>query len=819
MAEHEIEMKMAERKLTHEEEEEEEGDWEDWNAGVLQGGGDSLEEEAEGESLSRCLFCPLQLPSADDAFSHCSSSHNFDFHRIRAQFKLDFYDSIRVINYIRKQVSSSKCIFCMEAFLVQDDLLSHMETVGHNKLPEGKVDPNLKKDTGVSPPWKADEYLTPVLEDDPLLYSFEGDDEVDEDTLTTEMPVVVPESQLADLDPGYQRQLLEDLAESGEGPVDLGVRLGNVTQRESNTANVAFEEEKGQSSSDSTGEGFQADQQLTDEIMALRLENEELKAELEIFRQHTHNPRVSAKIPPTPHPTPAGSPFRHPEKEGALSALGPPHSLKSLQKIGEEAKDINMLAEEDVADGEPMEAEGNNDKPMKGSGSPTLITDDENQAVAGKKKGNWKVSKGKVSFAAVAEKEAQGVDNSYFNSYGQFGIHREMLGDKVRTEAYRAALVENPSLLREAVVMDVGCGTGILSLFAAQGGASTVVAVDASEKIASIASRVAQENGYLAGTTVERSSTGGRPVINVVVGKVEDLKPVDQESEVGKTSQCKSIVPVKEKSVDVLVSEWMGYCLLFESMLSSVLYARDKWLKPGGAVLPDIATMYVAGFGKGGTSFPFWEDVYGFNMSVVGREVVEDAAQVPIVDVLSPKDIITDACLIQSFDIATMEHDDVDFTSFFHLEASPVEDTSTVQETSGGATVTCYGLVVWFDVAFSERFCKDKPVIMSTSPFGTPTHWSQTKLTLKEPIVLSRSRGHQIPKTDPGEIKPFVASSETSIARKKLIGTGTEPAVALNGRISIARSARHRSIDISLEIAAASSDGTVRRWPVHMFDI
>lgn len=50
-------------------------------------------------------------------------------------------------------------------------------------------------------------------------------------------------------------------------------------------------------------------------------------------------------------------------------------------------------------------------------------------------------------------------------------------------------------------------------------------------------------------------------------------------------------IQIQAHSVDVLVSEWMGYCLLYESMLSSVLYARDRWLKPGGAILPDTATM------------------------------------------------------------------------------------------------------------------------------------------------------------------------------------------------------------------------------------
>ena len=37
-----------------------------------------------------------------------------------------------------------------------------------------------------------------------------------------------------------------------------------------------------------------------------------------------------------------------------------------------------------------------------------------------------------------------------------------------------------------------------------------------------------------------------------------------------------------EEGVDIIVSEWMGYGLLFECMLDSVLEARDRWLKPDG---------------------------------------------------------------------------------------------------------------------------------------------------------------------------------------------------------------------------------------------
>lgn len=45
---------------------------------------------------------------------------------------------------------------------------------------------------------------------------------------------------------------------------------------------------------------------------------------------------------------------------------------------------------------------------------------------------------------------------------------------------------------------------------------------------------------------------------------------------------------------DIIVSEWMGYFLLYESMLDTVIMARDKYLKPGGLMFPDEATLYLA---------------------------------------------------------------------------------------------------------------------------------------------------------------------------------------------------------------------------------
>lgn len=65
-------------------------------------------------------------------------------------------------------------------------------------------------------------------------------------------------------------------------------------------------------------------------------------------------------------------------------------------------------------------------------------------------------------------------------------------------------------------------------------------------------------------------------VVEIIHGKVEDVT-----------------LPVEK--VDIIISEWMGYCLFYESMLETVLYARDKWLAPDGMLFPDRATLFVAG--------------------------------------------------------------------------------------------------------------------------------------------------------------------------------------------------------------------------------
>ena len=68
--------------------------------------------------------------------------------------------------------------------------------------------------------------------------------------------------------------------------------------------------------------------------------------------------------------------------------------------------------------------------------------------------------------------------------------------------------------------------------------------------------------------------------ITLLQGKMEDVK-----------------LPFKK--VDIIISEWMGYFLLYESMLDTVLYARDKYLDTGGLIFPDKATIYMSGIEDG----------------------------------------------------------------------------------------------------------------------------------------------------------------------------------------------------------------------------
>ena len=155
--------------------------------------------------------------------------------------------------------------------------------------------------------------------------------------------------------------------------------------------------------------------------------------------------------------------------------------------------------------------------------------------------------------------------------------------------------------------MDIGCGTGILSIFAARAGAKHVYAIENAE-IALFAREIIARNGL-------------SDKITVLKGKMEEIT-----------------LPVPK--VDIIISEWMGYFLLYESMLDTVLWARDKYLVKGGKMLPDKLHMYVAALEDGQykqQKKEFWKDVYVVDMSCLTPTVMRE----PLIDVVSSNSIVS----------------------------------------------------------------------------------------------------------------------------------------------------------------------------------
>jgi predicted RNA methylase len=290
---------------------------------------------------------------------------------------------------------------------------------------------------------------------------------------------------------------------------------------------------------------------------------------------------------------------------------------------------------------------------------------------------------------APTHPHTQDNDTYYFSSYGHFGIHETMLRDRVRTLAYKEAIEAHaPSLLRGRVVMDVGCGSGVLSMFAAKAGAARVVGVDRSD-IIETARAIVGRNGL-------------QETVALVKGKVEELG-AELAAALGPGGKA-----------DVIVSEWMGYCLLYESMLPSVLAARDKFLAPGGWLMPNRCTMRVEGVKDLGGRLAWWDDVYGLDMAPLRTPMVAE----PAVEVVDAQAVVTDGCVLKDLDLMTVSSAELDFGADFALRV-----------TKGGSPLA--GLVVSFDTFFEGPEPGAPVVSFSTGPEAAETHWRQTLFWLR----------------------------------------------------------------------------------------
>lgn len=207
--------------------------------------------------------------------------------------------------------------------------------------------------------------------------------------------------------------------------------------------------------------------------------------------------------------------------------------------------------------------------------------------------------------------EKDGRDPTYFSYYAQFVHQQNMLQDSVRTSMYQTAILSNAgSLFADKIVMDLGAGSGILSYFAVKAGCNHVYAVEASGMADKI--QVLMDNSHVANTWLKGKLT-------VVKSKIEDVNQL--------------------ALVDTLISEPIGVLLVHERMIESYIVARDRFLKPGGAMVPSMGTIYVAPFSDSNLwtqtmqKVRFWEqqDFFGVDFTPLAQDAKEEIFGQPIV--------------------------------------------------------------------------------------------------------------------------------------------------------------------------------------------
>jgi protein arginine N-methyltransferase 3 len=268
-----------------------------------------------------------------------------------------------------------------------------------------------------------------------------------------------------------------------------------------------------------------------------------------------------------------------------------------------------------------------------------------------------------------------------------------MIKDAVRTNAYRDFIYANKHLFAGKTVLDIGCGTGILSMFCAKAGAAKVLAVDNSAIIDK-----ARENVF-------HNKLDG--VITCLRGRIEDV-----------------VLPVDK--VDIIVSEWMGYCLLYEARLPSVFFARDKYLKPDGLLVPSHTNMWIAPLSDGdyvAENVAWWRDVYGFDFKGMQEGIYADARMT-----VMPADAVCgEAHAYRMLDLHTAKVEDLTFEDSWKTVLSDKVEALD-------------GFLVWWDCFFAEsrdevveKSAKAKEwaaggrerVAFTTGPHGTATHRRQ----------------------------------------------------------------------------------------------
>ncbi|KAK9506151.1 hypothetical protein O3M35_008138 [Rhynocoris fuscipes] len=129
------------------------GDWSDW--------------EDEIQQPIVCLFCELSFPSWPAILSHMKNQHSFNYEE--HSLALDFYEQVKLVNYIRRQVYRNHCVTCDAEFSSRNELLKHMTEAKHLDMPQRSL-------------WNQPEFYFPTYENDAFLCQIEDKREEEENS-------------------------------------------------------------------------------------------------------------------------------------------------------------------------------------------------------------------------------------------------------------------------------------------------------------------------------------------------------------------------------------------------------------------------------------------------------------------------------------------------------------------------------------------------------------------------------------------------------------------------------------------------------------
>ena len=295
----------------------------------------------------------------------------------------------------------------------------------------------------------------------------------------------------------------------------------------------------------------------------------------------------------------------------------------------------------------------------------------------------------------MSENEHLSQDPSYFEYYGMLANQQNMLLDTVRTSSYQKAIMDASSYFKDKIVLDVGCGSGILSFFAAHAGARHVYAVEGSAEMAKMAMKLVEGNKM-------------SHKITVMHGLIEKVE-----------------LPVEK--VDILISEPIGILLLHERMCESYVRARMKYLPN-----PGIQNMYPSGgrillapftdtqlYADTVQRCTFWTNdfFHGIDLSCLHQDAISELFGGGVIGGIDPKSL-----LAKPYPIV------IDFTSVALQELREIERGFALKAEYTGVI---NGLAGWFDFQLGTE------LVISTAPNHPRTHWHQVRFLFQRPLAVN----------------------------------------------------------------------------------